>query len=239
MYIFAEPYDEDEIDAIQTGEYIQALRLAEEQARREKEQKAAATASTSTPTESTEPEVDEGKTEIGETSASVESKSGSEAQEEEESLQNFEFGTPRDILPMVLRCRNYINGTQVTGPPKPSAEDKWELGYTFEILPPERGLRLYQMCQERRRKAFDDEFREQLLEESESAKKSKEWGDAFLMHLKDLSMRGKKWRDEFEQMFGARDKIVWKEGLPPSKFIKPTWKASPEENNSALDDKEA
>lgn len=232
MYIFAEPYDEDEIDAIQTGEYIQALRLAEEQARREKEQKEAATASTSTPTESTtstEPDV----------AAPVEMKPESDVKEEDESLQNFEFGTPRDILAMVLRCRNYINGQQVGGSPNPSAEDKWELGYTFEVLSPERGLRLYQMCQDRRRKAFDEEFREQLLEESESAKKSKDWSEAFLMHLKELSTRGKKWREEFDQMFGSRDKVVWKEGVPPSKFIKPAWKASSEEDKSALDDKEA
>ena len=39
MYVFAEPYEEDEIDAIQTGEYIQALRMAEARGkeRREKE----------------------------------------------------------------------------------------------------------------------------------------------------------------------------------------------------------
>jgi len=241
MYIFAEPYDEDEIDAIQTGEYIRALRVAEEQSRREREQKAAAAQAAATAAASESNTTTEASTPAEpEVDASMEAKLGNDIQENEDDdgLQNFEFETPRDILPMVLRCRNYINGQLVEGPPKPSANDKWELGYTFEVSSPERGLRVYQMCQDRRRKALDDEFREQLLEDSESAKKSKDWNDAFLMHLKDLSIRGKKWREEFDHMFGSKEKVVWKEGVPPSKFNAPAWKASQEKDQSASDDGE-
>ena len=234
MYIFAEPYDEDEIDAIQTGEYIRALRVAEEQSRREKEQKDAAAAASSESTTTTDPSPP-AEPEIG---PSIEAKLGNDIQENEDDdgLQNFEFKTPRDMLPMVLRCRNYINGQLVDGAPKPSADDKWELGYTFEISSPERGLKLYRMCQERRRKALDDDFREQLLGDSESAKKSKDWNDAFLMHLKDLSTRGKKWREEFDKMLGSKDKTIWKEGVPPSKFNPPAWKASQEKDKSASEE---
>jgi len=238
MYIFAEPYDDDEIDAIQTGDYIRALRVAEKQSR---ELKAAAdkAASTTAATESTTPPEPSTPVEP-EVGASMETKLGTDAQEteDEDGLQNLGFETPRDMLPMVLRSRNYINGQHVEGAPKPSADDKWEIGYSFEVSSPERGLKVYQMCQERRRKALDDEFREQLLGDSDSARKSKDWNDAFLMHLKDLSTRGKKWREEFDRMFASKEKIVWKEGVPPSKFNPPAWKASQEQENSASDDGE-
>ena len=228
MYIFAEPYHEDEIDAIQTGEYIQALRLAEERARREKAEKATSVASESPASESTTSVQSECSTSNEDTNATEGDQS-----EDEVSLQNFNFETPRDMLPMVLKCRNFINGIPISGPPNPSAEDKWELGYTFDIITLERGLKLYQMCQERRRKALDDEFREQLLGDSESAKKSKDWSDAFLAHLKDLSSRGKKWREEFEATFGTKEKIVWRDGAPPSNFGLMTWKASQDKNETS------
>jgi hypothetical protein len=39
-------------------------------------------------------------------------------------------------------------------------------------------------------------------------------------------------------MFASKEKIVWKEGVPPSKFNPPAWKASQEQENSASDDGE-
>jgi hypothetical protein len=239
MYIFAEPYDEDEIDAIQTGDYIRALRVWEKQSR-ELNAAVAKAASTEAASESTTPTEPSAPAEP-EVGASMEAKAETDSQETEddEGLQNLDFETPRDMLPMVLRSRNYINGQLVQGTPQPSADDKWEIGYSFEVSSPERGLKVYQMCQERRRKALDDGFREQLLGDTETAKRLKAWTDAFLMHLKDLSTRGKKWREEFDQMFGSKEKIVWKEGVPPSKFNPPAWKASQEEQEkSASDDGE-
>ena len=210
MYIFAEPYDEDEIDAIQTGDYIRALRVAEKQSR-ELKAAAAKTASTTAASESTTPPEPSTPAEP-EVGASMEAKLGTDAQETEDDdgLQNLDFETPRDMLPMVLRSRNYINGQLVEGASNPSANDKWEIGYSFEVSSPERGLRVYQMCQERRRKALDDDFREQLLGDSDSARKSKDWNDAFLMHLKDLSTRGKKWRRNLTRCLGQRRKLFGK-----------------------------
>jgi hypothetical protein len=221
MYIFAEPFLEDEIDAIQTGEYIQALRMAEARARAEKEKKKPETESTTNTNETLN---------ISEASTSSEADDTTEveASENEDSDQSADMEIPqfpiRDLLAMVLKAQNYINGQQITGPPTPSAEDRWEMTYTFETYPQDRGLRLYQMSQERRRKALDDEFREQALEENETAQKAKAWNSGFLKHLKDLSLRGKNWRDEFERTMGSREKVIWKEGPPPSNFGLVAWK---------------
>jgi len=224
MYVFAEPFLEDEIDAIQTGEYIQALRMAEARARAEKAKEKKEKPETESTTNTSETS---DKSEAS-TSSEADDTTEVEASENEDSDESTDIGIPqfpvRDLLAMVLKSQNYINGQQVTGPPTPSAEDRWEMTYTFETYQPDRGLRLYQMSQERRRKALDDEFREQALEGNETAQKAKAWNSGFLKHLKDLSLRGKNWRDEFERTMGSREKIVWKEASPPSNFGSMAWK---------------
>ena len=221
MYIFAEPYEEDEIDAIQTGEYIQALRMAEARAKAEKQRNENTTMGDSG--SSASENLDESKI-----SGVSEEDNESDTTENEENEDSTDVGISqfpvRDLLAMVLKSQNYINGQQVSGSPTPTAEDRWEITYTFETYPPERGLRLYQMSQERRRKALDEEFREQVLEGSETAQKAKEWNRGFLKHLKDLSLRGKQWRDEFERTLGAKEKVIWKEGPSPSRFGSMTWR---------------
>ena len=230
MYIFAEPYEESEIDAIQTGEYIQALRMAEERARAETE----AEKQNEEAKEIGEEEASRSSAEESE-STSQSASEGEEAEEGEDGLSEEDVlkirDPDRELLAMGLRTQNFINGSRITTPPAPSAHDKWEITYTFETYPPDRAKRLYQMCQERRRKAFDDEFREQALEGNENAQKAKEWSRGFLMHLKELSARGKSWRDEFEKSVQAREKVVWKEGHPPSRYGNMAWRESPTETH--------
>jgi len=132
---------------------------------------------------------------------------------------------PREILAMVLKVQNYINGKQISMPPTPRPEDAWEISYTFERRADNCAMRLYLMCTERRRKAYDDEFRDQVNGEGLSADnasaaktKARDWSYGFMAHLLDLSLQGKKWRAEFNDRFGDREKVVWKEGRPPSKF---------------------
>lgn len=227
MYLFAEPYEEDEIDAIQTGEYIQALRLAEARAKERKEKEKEKDQKPDTASVST---ISDASNESKTTSSSEEEKETTEnsttendEKDEDPDLEITQFPV-RDLLAMVLKTQNYVSGKQVVGPPSPSAEDPWEITYTFETYPPDRALRLYQMCQERRRKALDEEFREQILEGSETAQKAKEWSQGFLKHLKDLSARGKKWREEFDRTTTSREKVIWKEGIPPSKFKSMAWR---------------
>lgn len=229
MYILAEPYEESEIDAIQTGEYIQALRLAEERARAKKsetedkevvdisedsqDQQAAAADETSPApaTENSESEIQLT------TSAEDDDLDGT-------SVSDSLLNTPdRDLLGMVLKTQSYINGKPITGPPTPTAQDRWEMTFTYETLPPDRAQRLHQMSTDRRRKALDEEFREQALEENVNVQK-KEWNRGFLMHLKELSSRGKVWREEFERTVGKREKVVWHEGPPPSKHGTMAWR---------------
>lgn len=226
MYIFAEPYEEEEIDAIQTGEYIQALRMAEARARADKEKKEMSVSAASP----SDTHVSEGSDESKASSSSEEDNDTTvsertETEEDDEStdVQISQFPV-RDLLAMALKTQNYINGQQVSGSPMPSAEDRWEMTYTFETYSPDRGLRLYQMSQERRRKALDEEFREQALEGNEAAQKAKAWSSGFLQHLKELSLRGKHWREEFDRTMGSREKVVWKEGPPPSRFGDMAWK---------------
>ena len=238
MYVFAEPYEEDEIDAIQTGEYIQALRLAEARAKerkekekaneKEKEQKADAE-STSTVSETSEESKTPSSSEEDNTTDATTAENEEEDEDTEFQITQFPV---RDLLAMVLKTQNYVSVKQVCGPPSPSAEDPWEITYTFETYPPDRALRLYQMCQERRRKALDEEFREQILEGNETAQKAKEWSQGFLKHLKDLSARGKKWREEFDRTTASREKVIWKEGVPPSRFKPLAWR---EQQNKSED----
>ena len=162
----------------------------------------------------------------------TESTTESDENDEDSNLEISQFPV-RDLLAMVLKTQNYVSGKQVGGPPSPSVEDPWEITYTFETYPPDRALRLYLMCQERRRKALDEEFREQILEGNETAQKAKEWSQGFLKHLKDLSSRGKKWREEFDRTTVSKEKILWKEGIPPSKFKSMAWR----ERQDALEDK--
>jgi len=317
MYIFAEPYEEHEIDAIQNGEYFQALKVAEARSRAEKEAKAAkalaepqqyeadTAESTNAETVSTEQSRCPDNIEPTELSASIETdqlnsetegpcgdkgtsaetisetpsteqqpsefrESGAisasqtsppdtkeavsvpdpvmpdretdasnESDENKSAIDDVEVEPepepsqvpPREILAMALKVQNYINGHQISVSPTPGPEDTWEISYTFERYPNDRAMRLFLMCSDRRRKAHDDEFRDQVVGEglpadkvSAAKIKAKEWSSGFLSHLRDLSLRGKKWRREFNEKFGDREKVVWKGGRPPSKFEEMTWK---------------
>jgi hypothetical protein len=348
MYVFAEPYEEHEIDAIQNGEYFQALKLAEARVRSEREAKAADALSESQENEDRQPETSEHvertraeagtaeKPQSAEMAAVEEPQSADNMEQNESSTsnepetdsdhsqkENWEVDSttsenstldapsadtvpwespqletttaldtsasetqatipipkplpsdpsneshetkssstedldddvlesearklpPRDLLAMVLKVQNYINGFQITAPPNPGPEDKWEISYTLERYSDHRAARLYQMCSERRRKAHDDEFREQIMNDNtptdkeETADKTgpgdkvaagktraKDWNQGFLAHLRELSLRGKKWRNEFNEMFAWKEKVVWKECTPPSNFGQMEWKGN-------------
>jgi hypothetical protein len=236
MYIFAEPYDESEIDAIQTGEYIKAVRLAEERARAEAAEKSktlgidAETSASETDTPATTEAETVAETEASSVTSETDAEAESISTEESEDLaSNSEDITPsRPLLTMSLKAENFVNGVSVEGPPLPTAEDRWEIAYTFDDYEPNRAIRLHKMSQDRRRKAFDEDFREQALEGKESALKNKEWSAGFLAHLKELSQRGKVWREEFEQKVGNNEKMVWKQGPPPSKYGMMAWKEQQE-----------
>lgn len=304
MYIFAEPYDEAEIDAIQNGEYFQALKFAEARAKAEKEAKAAKALAEleeterleaeATLVETTAPEQEqaevatEGEAEVSaeaegeivgesvtaeseaaETETPIEAApaeeisaealpsesstepSTSEPQEVEstESEESTEDVGPdpalegRPLLGMVLKVQNYINGSQITTPPTLGPTDTWEISYSFERYPEDRARRLYTMSSERRRKAHDEEFREQAQEDGQTDEspadkvnsnksKAKDWNREFLAHLKDLSERGREWREEFDRMFEGREKIVWRGGEPPSKFGEMMWRGEDDKGST-------
>jgi hypothetical protein len=260
MYIFAEPYDEEEIEAIQSGEFIQAVRVAEEKSRAEKELISEAEGAESSVLPTAANDLDNENAESAESDETSEALSGSEMTASESSkvdtgdeslvTENLETESSimerdedslvedsssadlddklrlpdRDLLVMGLKTRNYIDGNLVTAPPTPNSYDKWEITSKFEEYSLPRAQRLHRMSQERRRKALDYEFREQALEGSARNKKNAYWKRRFVQHLKGLSKAGKVWRDKFEQKWGDKEKVVWREGTPPSLYGDMAWR---------------
>jgi hypothetical protein len=291
MYIFAEPYEEEEIEAIQNGEYFQALRMAEERARAEAAEaaeraevlkaKSAESAAESTtadePVPTAESEFDEtqkmdessdalaervistvetpafagpDETFIPEEAAAdrlvaedEEALSDSAQTDVEEaisdSMQTDATEKPqvsdRGLLSMVLKAQSFINGTLCTTSPSPSGSDKWEMAFTFEDYSDDRGRRLHQMSESRRRKALDEEYREQASEGNDTAKKAKEWSQGFRQHLKSLSQKGKAWRQEFDKKNAEKGKVVWREGRPPSRYGDMAWREQQKEEHPTND----
>jgi hypothetical protein len=260
MYIFAEPYDEEEIETIQSGEFIQAVRVAEEKSRAAKkvsreaegaESSVLPTAANDLDNENAESTASDetsealsnsdmatsGSSEVdtGDESLIAENLEGesSSTEGDEDSLVEDSFSADpedklrlpdRELLVMGLQTQNYINGNIVTSPPTPNSYDKWEIDFKIEKYPLPRAQRLHKMSQERRRKALDNEFREQASEGSVASKKAADWNRSFVQHLKRLSRAGKRWRDEFERKWGDKEKIVWREGRPPSSYGDMAWR---------------
>jgi hypothetical protein len=216
MYIFAEPYSEAEIDTIQTGEYLQALRLAEnhidsENVKEPRSESEDAVSHDGENVSTTSPSVEAGPSMSSEEEDDLKENNGAEMNSEngDTDIPNVQ-SSERDLLAMALTVNHFVNNLPVYEPPTPSVLDTWEIAYTFMPFPSERGRRLYKMCQERRRKAFDEEIRERGLDSMKTRSKT------FIRRLRYLSNKGMKWREDFEKTFGDREKVVWKPGPPPS-----------------------
>src|SRR6202043_1530206 len=142
MYILAEPYEESEIDAIQTGEYIKALRLAEERARAKKSEDKEKVVETSEGSQDQQV-IDETSATNGtdnsesETQSTTSEETQSTTSQEDEDLDGNSVPdsllntSDRELLGMVLKTQSYINGTPITGPPTPTAQDRWEMTFTY------------------------------------------------------------------------------------------------------------
>ena len=270
MYIIAEPYDEDEIEAIQNGEYMRALRLAEEQERQrarstptedkplectasntETTAEPTAETTTETTTETTAEATAEATTNVTtdantdvttdvttdatsdvtstETSISTDSVAETNNSDppqdpllagpisETEKLQN----PTREILGMVLRTHNYIDGIHVVGPPKITAKNKWEVTYRFETIPKDRAQKLLEKMLDRQRKAFDEDFREHIFDETAAGERNRKWRAGFQKTLTDLSLQGARWRKAFESKNKGRKKVIWKQGSPSRTNFEP------------------
>ena len=95
--------------------------------------------------------------------------------------------SPTEILAMTLTVRNKINGKFVLRPEQISAEDKWEIEYSLvEVPTQERAHALYQACITRRKKRL----------EAPTVPENEEIISYYLRNLRNLSMKGKEWREQ-------------------------------------------
>jgi len=255
MYVIAEPYGEDEIEAIQNGEYMRALRLAEEQERQrarstptedkppectasntettaesaaetttETTTEATAEATTNVTTDATSDVTPDAASDVTSTETPMSTDSVAETNNsdlpqdpllagpisETEKLQN----PTREILGMVLRTHNHIDGIHIVGPPKITANNKWEVTYRFETIPEDRARKLLEKMLDRQRKAFDEDFREHIFDETAAGERNRKWRAGFQKTLTDLSLQGARWRKAFESKNKGRKKVIWKQGSP-------------------------
>ncbi|KAK3169533.1 hypothetical protein OEA41_008917 [Lepraria neglecta] len=96
----------------------------------------------------------------------------------------------QDILAMTLTVRNKVNGKFVLRPERLTAQDSWSIEYSLvEVSSQPRARALYEACQLRRKKRLDTP---EVPEEEEVL-------NQYLLRLRELSAKGKKWRARMDK----------------------------------------
>ena len=98
--------------------------------------------------------------------------------------------TPSDLLAMTLTLRNRLNGKYVLRPERMTAEDTWTIDYSLvEVSNDRRARALYDACQKRRQKKLDSP---EVPEDAEVISQ-------YLRNLRELSARGRDWRNDMDE----------------------------------------
>jgi hypothetical protein len=112
------------------------------------------------------------------------------ASEEPEVIDNTDSASEenggKEVLGMTLTIRNKINGEYVVRPRRLDNGQNWEVEYALEELPPKRAVALYRACLVRRKRN---------LIKPDDVKPDK-WNDKFIQTIKQLSKKGKAWREQ-------------------------------------------
>ena len=96
----------------------------------------------------------------------------------------------QDVLAMTLTVRNKVNGKFVLRPERLTAQDSWSIEYSLvEVSSQRRARALYEACQLRRKKRLDTP---EVPEEEEVL-------NQYLLRLRELSAKGKKWRARMDK----------------------------------------
>ena len=96
----------------------------------------------------------------------------------------------QDILAMTLTVRNKVNDKFVLRPERLTAQDSWSIEYSLvEVSSQRRARALYEACQLRRKKRLDTP---EVPEEEEVL-------NQYLLRLRELSAKGKKWRARMDK----------------------------------------
>jgi hypothetical protein len=91
-----------------------------------------------------------------------------------------------EVLAMTLTIRNKVNGKYVDRPRKLTANDKWTIEYALEdVRTKQKAQKLYQSCKRRRGRALSNAKKDE----------NNPWNDKYLENLRQLSRKGKAWRE--------------------------------------------
>ncbi|EAW08649.1 uncharacterized protein ACLA_095820 [Aspergillus clavatus NRRL 1] len=218
MYIFAEPVTDEEIHAIQTknSEKIEAYQRR---------------ILNLTPIEETEPSSSPAVLEKAESQPSstpeikTDVTSGKEAQAAQESSppptttdqkpaaastdspsaestpapeQQAQPDEPRDLLAMTLIIKNKVNGFYVERPNEYRSTDDWTVQWELTELHGPQAQSLYAACQKRRQKALAGRGED----ESDIA------ANVYIRKLRDISRRGRKYRQEEDKLDKEKGIVV-------------------------------
>ncbi|KAL8808747.1 MAG: hypothetical protein Q9200_004058 [Gallowayella weberi] len=94
----------------------------------------------------------------------------------------------KEVLALTLTVRNKVNKAYVQRPENLDVDDKWSMEYWLdEVSSPDRAWKLYQACQQRRRKKMDD---------MKSRSENDDEVDAYVRMLRRMSRQGAQWRKQ-------------------------------------------
>ncbi|KAF4555427.1 mRNA degradation protein pet127-like protein [Elsinoe fawcettii] len=233
MYIFAEPLEEHEIEAIQKPS-SEAVADVERSLKGEPE--------TSTEEPQNSSSAIESETEGSGQDSDIHSSLSTSSPSSSASLSppNSATTTTRPLLAWTLTTSSTVNSKPVTRPENLSSSDTWELQYALKrIADPARAWAFYERTKTRRKKAltFDDEPNTSTPSSGEAAKSTEEEGegkisgmslreamtsspkdeggkrrrgpnDGYIAMLRGLSQRGKVLREERLKQAEGRKKVV-------------------------------
>ena len=105
----------------------------------------------------------------------------------------------KELLAMTLTVRNQVNKKFVVRPENLSPRDRWTVEYALaNVQPREKAWTLYQASQTRRKKQLEN------LDEDEG-----KTVDFYIRNLRELSKKGKKWREQQDKQDMERPKVVF------------------------------
>lgn len=111
------------------------------------------------------------------------------------SQENHPDSESDDVLAMTLTLRNKINGHYVLRPENLTKEDKWSIEYSLsEVATQSRAKALYEACQVRRKKKLDMPM----------APGDQEVISGYARRLREMSSKGREWRDEMDERDAER-----------------------------------
>ncbi|KAI9847832.1 MAG: hypothetical protein M1837_001725 [Sclerophora amabilis] len=104
----------------------------------------------------------------------------------------------RSVMAMTLTVRNKVNGEYVARPENLAGSDQWSVEYALsEVVSEARAWSLYNACQLRRKKRFD------IIDDDDGDK------NYYKRILRELSAKGRKWRDEQDSLEARHGKVVF------------------------------